>query len=48
MKELFWIIVMSVILTLLFDTPFQNIKNHFFKKSRATRTVKEEKNEKIL
>ncbi|XP_035739061.1 nose resistant to fluoxetine protein 6-like isoform X2 [Vespa mandarinia] len=30
--EMVWILIASVILTLLFDTPFQNIKNHLLKK----------------
>ncbi|XP_024941445.1 nose resistant to fluoxetine protein 6 isoform X2 [Cephus cinctus] len=35
-SEFLWIIITSVILTLLFDTPFQNIKNYFLKKSKNT------------
>ncbi|EFN89881.1 O-acyltransferase like protein [Harpegnathos saltator] len=31
-KEILWIVIMSMILTLLFDTPFQNIKNHLLRK----------------
>ncbi|XP_043275133.1 nose resistant to fluoxetine protein 6 isoform X2 [Venturia canescens] len=34
MNELGWIIGTSAVLTLLFDTPFRNIKNHLLKKSR--------------
>ncbi|KAF7393950.1 hypothetical protein HZH68_010769 [Vespula germanica] len=30
--EMVWILIASVILTLLFDTPFQNIKNYLLKK----------------
>ncbi|RLU26672.1 hypothetical protein DMN91_000469 [Ooceraea biroi] len=31
-KETIWIVFMSIILTLLFDSPFQNIKNYLLKK----------------
>ncbi|XP_014475148.1 PREDICTED: nose resistant to fluoxetine protein 6 [Dinoponera quadriceps] len=32
LKEILWIVIMSVILTLLFDTPFQNLKNYLLRK----------------
>ncbi|CAL1674854.1 unnamed protein product [Lasius platythorax] len=33
LKEIIWILFTSIILTLLFDSPFQNLKNHLLKKS---------------
>ncbi|XP_012283860.1 nose resistant to fluoxetine protein 6 [Orussus abietinus] len=36
LKELLWIILTSMVLTLLFDTPFQNIKNHLLKKEKRS------------
>lgn len=45
-KELIWIVSTSVVLTLLFDTPFQNIKNYLLKKS-PNRTAKAVKSAKL-
>ncbi|KAI4477806.1 hypothetical protein M0802_014630 [Mischocyttarus mexicanus] len=37
--EFFWILIASVTLTLLFDTPFQNIKNHLLKKQTVQEQI---------
>ncbi|XP_043498479.1 nose resistant to fluoxetine protein 6-like [Polistes fuscatus] len=39
MTEFFWILIASVTLTLLFDTPFQNIKNYLLKKQRIREEI---------
>ncbi|XP_012252676.2 nose resistant to fluoxetine protein 6-like isoform X2 [Athalia rosae] len=44
-RELIWIVVTSIILTLLFDTPFQNIKNYLLRKSKAS-AIESSQNEK--
>ncbi|XP_011881618.1 PREDICTED: nose resistant to fluoxetine protein 6 [Vollenhovia emeryi] len=38
-KELAWIVFMSIVLTLLFDTPFQNIKNYIMKKPASEKAI---------
>ncbi|XP_070515627.1 nose resistant to fluoxetine protein 6 isoform X2 [Cardiocondyla obscurior] len=39
-KEMGWIFFMSIVLTLLFDMPFQNIKNYIFKKPALKENIK--------
>ncbi|XP_014214340.1 nose resistant to fluoxetine protein 6-like [Copidosoma floridanum] len=34
-KEFIWIILTAVVLTLLFETPFQNLRNYYLKRQRA-------------
>ncbi|TGZ56969.1 nose resistant to fluoxetine protein 6 [Temnothorax longispinosus] len=38
-KEIAWILFMSIVLTLLFDTPFQNIKNYILKKPASKKDI---------
>lgn len=40
LHELLWIIMLSITLTLLIDTPFQNIKNYLMTKSSMPKTTK--------
>ncbi|XP_043792229.1 nose resistant to fluoxetine protein 6-like [Apis laboriosa] len=40
LHELLWIIMLSITLTLLIDTPFQNIKNYLMTKSSVPKTTK--------
>jgi len=38
-KEIGWILFMSTVLTLLFDTPFQNIRNYILKKPTLKKDI---------
>lgn len=39
LRELLWIIFMSAVLTLLIDTPSQNIKNYLFRKPALQKDI---------
>ncbi|XP_046734694.1 O-acyltransferase like protein-like isoform X1 [Diprion similis] len=45
-RELTWILMSSVILTLLFETPFQNLKNHLLRKPKLPVATEPTGNEK--
>ncbi|XP_011502852.1 PREDICTED: nose resistant to fluoxetine protein 6-like [Ceratosolen solmsi marchali] len=38
-KELFWILGASIILTILFETPFQNLRNQYLKRKSLNQTT---------
>lgn len=39
LNEFLWIFILSIVLTLLVDTPFQNIKSYLMKKSSLPETT---------